>query len=201
MSTPPAVAHEQAAAKLVTDVFAPGNLVIASLPLIGLASDHPGSGFLWGCLAALFAGVIPLTVIALGVRRGRLTDIHVVRREQRHAPLFIAICLVVIGLILVYLLPAPPEVRALTAAMLAGLVAAATITKVWKISIHAAVAVGITVVFVVTFGPVGLLMAIPALLVSWSRVRLGVHTLVQVIAGAALGALVTGGLYTILHAL
>lgn len=200
MSTTPTTTDSQGAAKLITDVFAPGNLVIASLPLIGLASDHPGSGVLWGCLAALFAGVIPLTVIALGVRRGRLTDIHVVRREQRHAPLFIAICSVVIGLILVYLLPAPLEVRALTAAMLAGLVAAATVTKFWKISIHAAVAAGITVVFVVTFGPVGLLMAIPALLVSWSRIRLGVHTATQVVAGAALGALVTGGLYALLYA-
>lgn len=186
-------------AKLTTDIFAPGNLVIVGLPLIGLASASPGSGFLWGCLAALFAGVIPLTVIAVGVRRGRLTDIHVVRREQRTTPLMLGICSVVVGVVLVYVLPAPPEVRDLTAAMLAGLVAAAAVTRGWKISIHAAVAVGVTVVFAATFGALGWLFAIPAAAVGWSRVQLGVHTVTQVIAGAVLGAVVTGGLYAELH--
>ena len=189
----------QRAAKLTTDVLAPGNLVIASLSLIGLASEHPGTGFLWGCLAALFAGVIPLAVIALGVRRGRLTDIHVVRREQRNTPLLIGICSVVVGLVLVYTLPAPPEVRELTAAMLAGLISAAAVTRVWKISIHAAVAAGITVVFVITFGPLGWLVAIPAVAVGWSRVQLAVHSLAQVLAGFLLGVVITGGLYALLH--
>lgn len=189
------------AAKLATDILAPGNLVIASLPLVGLASPQPGSGFLWGCLAALFAGVIPLMVIAVGVRRGALTDIHVVRREQRGTPLLIAIGSVVLGVVLVYVLPTPTEVRALTAALLAGLVAAAAVTRFWKISIHAAVAAGITVVCAVTFGPMGWLVVILAGIVGWSRVQLGVHTLTQVLAGAALGAIVTGGLYTTMHGL
>jgi len=83
--------------------------------------------------------------------------------------------------------------------MLAGLVAAAAVTRAWKISIHAAVAVGVTVVFAATFGALGWLFAIPTAAVGWSRVQLGVHTVTQVIAGAVLGAVVTGGLYAALH--
>jgi len=120
------------AARLTTNILAPANLVIAGLPLVGLAANPPLAGFLWGCLAALFAGVIPLTVILHGVRRGQLSDIHIIDREQRHTPLLISILSVALGLALLYVLPAAGEVRALTVAMLAGLITTAAVTRIWK---------------------------------------------------------------------
>lgn len=185
-------------ARLTTDVLAPANLVIVGLPLVGLAASHPLAGFLWGCLAALFAGVIPLTVILLGVRRGKLSDIHIVDRKQRHMPLLVSILSVALGLALLYVLPAAGEVRALTVAMLAGLIATAAVTRVWKVSIHTAVAAGFAVVFGTTFGVVGWLAIFPAAAIGWSRVRLGDHTLSQVLGGAVLGAIVTAAVYTTL---
>lgn len=185
-------------AKLTTDVFGPLNLVIVGLPLIGLASDQPGSGFLWGCLASFFAGIIPLLIVIFGVKRRGITDVHVVRREQRAGILGAAIASVVVGLVLLYVFPASVQVRALTAALLIGLVAAAAITAVWKISIHMSVAVGFVLVFVLTFGPWGWFLLVPATAIGWSRLQLGVHTPAQVAAGAALGAIVTGGAYALL---
>lgn len=184
------------AARLTTDILAPANLVIAGLPLVGLAAIHPLAGFLWGCLAALFAGVIPLTVILLGVRRGQLSDIHIVDRQQRHTPLLVSILSVALGLVLLYVLPAAGEVRALTVAMLVGLISTAAVTRVWKISIHTAVATGFAVVFGTTFGVTGWLAVLPAVAIGWSRVRLGDHTLSQVLGGAILGAIITGTIYT-----
>ncbi len=183
-------------ARLTTDILAPANLVIAGLPLVGLAARPPLAGFLWGCLAAIFAGVIPLTIILLGVRRGQLSDIHIVDREQRHIPLLASILSVALGLVLLYVLPAAGEVRALTVAMLAGLVATAAVTRVWKVSIHTAVATGFAVVYGTTFGVLGWLAVLPAAAIAWSRVRLGDHTLTQVLGGALLGAIVTATVYT-----
>jgi len=184
------------AARLTTNILAPANLVIAGLPLVGLAANPPLAGFLWGCLAALFAGVIPLTVILLGVRRGQLSDIHIIDREQRHTPLLISIFSVAVGLVLLYVLPAAGEVRALTVAMLAGLITTAAVTRIWKVSIHTAVATGFAVVFGTTFGVLGWLTVLPAAAIGWSRVRLGDHTLSQVLGGALLAATVTATVYT-----
>ncbi len=183
-------------ARLITDILAPANLVIGGLPLVGLAAKNPSAGFLWGCLAALFAGVIPLTVILLGVRQGQLSDIHIIDREQRHMPLLVSILSVALGLALLYILPAAGEVRALTVAMLAGLVTTAAVTRVWKVSIHTAVATGFAVVFGTTFGGPAWLAVLPAVAIGWSRVRLGDHTLSQVFGGAVLGAIVTMTVYT-----
>jgi len=184
------------AARLTTDILAPANLVIAGLPLVGLAANPPLAGFLWGCLAALFAGVIPLTVILHGVRRGQLSDIHIIDREQRHTPLLISIFSVAVGLVLLYVLPAAGEVRALTVAMLAGLITTAAVTRIWKVSIHTAVATGFAVVFGTTFGVLGWFAVLPAAAIGWSRVRLGDHTLSQVLGGALLAATVTATVYT-----
>jgi len=140
--------------------------------------------------------VIPLTIILLGVRRGQLSDIHIVDREQRHIPLLASILSVALGLVLLYVLPAAGEVRALTVAMLAGLVATAAVTRVWKVSIHTAVATGFAVVYGTTFGVLGWLAVLPAAAIAWSRVRLGDHTLTQVLGGALLGAIVTATVYT-----
>lgn len=186
------------AARLTTNILAPANLVIAGLPLVGLAANPPLAGFLWGCLAALFAGVIPLTVILLGVRRGKLSDVHIVDREQRHLPLLVSIFSVALGLALLYVLHAAGEVRALTVAMLAGLISTAAVTRIWKVSIHTAVATGFAVVFGTTFGVVGWLAVLPAAAIGWSRVRLGDHTVSQVLGGALLGAIVTASVYTTL---
>ncbi|MEU7864838.1 phosphatase PAP2 family protein, partial [Nonomuraea sp. NPDC049141] len=100
------------------------------------------------------------------------------------------LCSVAAGLALLAVLGAPRPVLALAAAGLVGLVVAVTVSHWWKMSIHSAVAAGTVVVLVLTFGA-GLLATAPLLaLVGWSRVRLRDHTVPQVVAGLALGALV-----------
>ncbi|MEV0695091.1 hypothetical protein [Streptomyces sp. NPDC050388] len=73
------------AAKVLTDVFAPANLVIALLLLIGWHSTSSFSGVGWGLFAALCCGIVPMGVIHFGVRRGKLTDKHIRVRKQRIA--------------------------------------------------------------------------------------------------------------------
>ncbi|MEV4662409.1 phosphatase PAP2 family protein [Micromonospora echinofusca] len=177
-------------ARFVTELTAPAVLVSALTLTVGWHSTRGTHGLAWGLLATLFVSGIPFAYILGGVRRGRLTDHHVGIREQRRVPLLFGLCSVAAGLALLAVLGAPRPVLALAAAGLVGLVVAVTVSHWWKMSIHSAVAAGTVVVLVLTFGA-GLLATAPLLaLVGWSRVRLRDHTVPQVVAGLALGALV-----------
>ena len=68
----------------------------------------------------------------------------------------------------------------------------AGVTDAWKISVHVAGLAGALAVVTVLNGPWGL-GGIPVLaLLGWAGVRLGAHSLAQVLAGAVVGAAVVG---------
>jgi len=93
------------------------------------------------------------------------------------------------GTVALYVTHAP----ALMTASMAGYTAASLIvqfiTRTWKISTHA---LGITaplVVLIYMYGPQPLPFLVLIPIVGWSRIWLKAHTLLQVVAGTALGAL------------
>ena len=186
-------------AKVITDVLAPAYLVVGLLIAIGAAVGHSlATGIGWGLLAALFCGVVPFAFIVFGVRRGRLTDVHVGRREQRMVPLGFAAGSVVIGLVALWLLGAPDDLVALVVAMLAGLIVTLSVTVVWKVSVHAAVAAGTIVILCLVFGWICLLTLPILVAVGWSRITLRDHTIAQVCVGALLGAAVAAIVFGLL---
>lgn len=175
-------------ARRVTDVMAPQVLVIAMPPVVGLIA-HGWAGALWGLLASALCGGVPATVIALGVRSGRLDSHHLVDRARRTGPLLAAVAAVVATLLLLVVLGAPTLLVATVTAMLAALAVTVPITLRWKISFHAAVTAGTVVVFAHVLPPVPTAVVGGALLalVCWARVRVTHHTPAQVIAGAVVG--------------
>jgi membrane-associated phospholipid phosphatase len=187
-------------ARLVTELSAPAVLVSLLMVTIGWHSSRgSGHGLAWGLLATLFVTGIPFAYIVGGVRRGRLTDHHIGLREQRRVPLLVGLGSVAAGLALLAVLGAPRPVLALALAGLVGLVVAVSVSHWWKMSIHSAVAAGTVVILVLTFGT-RLLVGVPLLgVVGWSRVRLGDHTVAQVLAGGVLGALIAGVVFGLLR--
>lgn len=177
------------AAKVITDVLAPGHLVIALLLLIGWHSSNSLSGVAWGLFAAFFCGAIPLAIVHLGVRRGKLTDKHIRLRKQRIIPLIATFASVAASIALLQALHAPREVFALVIAMLVGLASGLTVTLWWQISVHNAVVSGTVMILLLAYGPALLpvLLVIPA--VGWSRRVLKAHSLAQLICGTALGSI------------
>ncbi|MFJ3976614.1 hypothetical protein [Streptomyces sp. NPDC090021] len=187
---PPAFADctpRQKAARVLSDVLAPANLVVALLLVVGGHSTGSWTGLGWGLLAALFCGVVPIGVIAVGVRRGALTDQHIRVRRQRVVPMALSLVSVLAGVALLRVLGAPAQVFALVVAMLVGLVSSLLVTVVWQISIHMSVAGGTVMILLLVFGPVALPAAAVAAAVGWSRLELRAHTPAQLIAGTALG--------------
>ncbi|MCY0948468.1 hypothetical protein [Streptomyces sp. H27-S2] len=187
---PPAFADctpREKAARIISDVLAPANLVVAQLLLIGRHGTGSAAGLGWGLLAALFCGVVPLGIITLGVRRGTLTDQHIRVRRQRVVPMALSLVSVAAGITLLRVLSAPADVFALVVAMLVGLVSSLLVTIGWQISIHMSVAAGTVMILFLVFGPAALPAALGAAAIGWSRLVLRAHTPAQLLAGAALG--------------
>jgi membrane-associated phospholipid phosphatase len=186
-------------ARILTEVFAPPILVVTLLAVVGIHSTSSiGQGLLLSAVAAFFAAGLPYVIMLVGIRRGRLSDRHLSLREQRPTMMIIGLVSVLVGLLVMVWLDAPREFLALVAAMVAGVGVALAISSFWKISIHAACAAGSVAILVVVFGWVMLIWVPVAVAICWARVVLGDHTGRQVIAGAAVGALIAAGVMSAL---
>ena len=188
------------AARIASEILAPAVLVAALMLTVGWhAGRTPGVSPWWGLPGAIFAAGIPLAYVLRGVRKGRLTSHHIPEREHRLIPLLFGIGSVAVGLTALLLLGAPREVVALLAAGGTGLVVFTAVTHWWKMSIHAGVAAGTAATLTAVYGPIALLTLPLVLLACWARVRLSAHMVAQVVAGAAVGALIAGTVFPALR--
>lgn len=187
-------------ARAATEVFAPALLAALMPVVVGLHAASPvGVGLAWALVGSLFCSIIPNSLIWWGVRRGRLTDHHIRRREQRRRPLAYGLLSVLVGLAVMIGFGAPRPVLAMVVVMFALGLAVTVVNLVWKLSIHAAVAAGAAAVLVIEFGPALLASAPVVALVGWSRVRLRDHTVGQVAAGTVVGTLIAAPTFLLLR--
>jgi membrane-associated phospholipid phosphatase len=190
----------QALARRCTDLLEPTNWLIVTVVAVGWHADGR-AGLGWGLLAALFAGVLPAVFISYGVRRGLWSDRTVGARRPRLAVLLFITGSVAAGLILLIVLGAPRLLTGYLAFMLGSVAVLAAITFAWKISIHCAVASGSAAILAVTYGPLVLLGYVLVAGLAWSRVRVGDHTVLQVVLGSVLGAGAAALAYAVLASL
>lgn len=188
-SATPSRAWAVQVARVITEVTAPAVLAGALLVVVALDTATSGtSAIVWGLLAALFAVAVPFAFIVSGARRGVWSTHHVNERERRPFVLTVALVSLLIGVLVLAAWSAPRELIALVVAMGAGLASVLAVSRVWKVSIHAAVAGGTTVVLALLFGPGLLAFGLVALAAAWSRTVLDDHTVAQVVVGLCLGA-------------
>lgn len=154
-----------------------------------VCSALEGAG--WAVLAALFCAGLPFLLLVVLARRGVVSDRQVVRREQRMVLLVPTFGLVLAGAALLWWWGAPRPLLALVVACLLGVLSAAAITLVWKISFHSAAIAAAVAYLPLTRGPLWWLAAVPlVVLVCWARIRAGRHSVAQALAGVALGMVV-----------
>lgn len=180
-------------ARLVTEVMSPGVPIMVVILVVAVHSAGAVRGLLLGLVATFFAAGFPYGLVLIGVRRGRLTDHHISRREQRPRMMAIALASLAAGLLVLFWLDAPRALFALLAAMVAGLAVALAVTSFWKISIHSAVAAGTVTSLAILVSPWWLLLAPMVVLTAWARVEIREHTPEQVLVGAIVGAVVVAG--------
>lgn len=188
-------AAENRTARAVTDGLEPKNVILAVCLVLGAAQDDMLVGLAWALHAIVFAAVIPVAYIKYGIRSGRWQDRHVGQRERRLHLIPVIMASLGVAIAAMVFFDAPAQMTALVVAMLATLGAILPVTAFWKISVHTSVAAGAIAILAVGASHWWAAAAPLVALIGWSRVALRDHTVGQVVAGTALGALVAGGIF------
>ena len=135
--------------------------------------------------------IFPIVQVSIMKLRGHTASLDIPERERRIKPFAISIVTYITAFILLLFIKAPATVIILMWVYIFNTVITTVITRYWKISVHGMAlggpiaALGITVSGMYFWG---LPLLFPMI---YSRVRLGAHTIPQVIAGFGLGFVLT----------
>ena len=177
----------------VSWLFSPP-LVATAMVILAVTQVAPSDGrraaWLWGGGLVLGAVALPLAYLRWLVRTGRVSDMDVCRRHQRLRPMAFTLAAGITALCTLEWGGAPLFlclVASLLWLLMAGLMG---VSAWWKISVHGALAGAGLVLLWVCQEPLWAWALLPVL--GWSRVRLGRHSVAQVIAGTAWGVALFG---------
>jgi membrane-associated phospholipid phosphatase len=138
--------------------------------------------------STFFTSIGPMLFVLWLYATGRISDLDMSVRYEREAVFSAFVVFYLLGTAALAALHAPRIIVASMAGYAASAFIVQMITRYWKISTHA---LGITaplVALIALYGtqPLPFFVLIP--IVCWARVYLRAHTILQVVAGAALGA-------------
>lgn len=202
-------------AMVISAVFNP---LILPVFVFGYASSRLESttaGFLMvNSVGIIFFVLIPFLILVSMKRSKSVDSMDVKEREERHRPFMNGVLSMGAGLVCFQYLPLQYGLIYIILCMISinNTTIAAIINLKWKISVHAmAMSTSATVIFYLS-GPLTLnwpgistaalvlcaSLIIVILIVQWSRVRLGMHTPSQVVAGTLLAIILTAIQLTLL---
>jgi membrane-associated phospholipid phosphatase len=146
----------------------------------------------WVCAVAymLIAILGPLLCLFGLLHRGRISDLDVTQRGERPVPFIVALGGGMTAWLCLYAVGAPTLLIRFAAAHLSVMALMFVITLFWKISVHSAGMAGVATLAASWLGGLQVLALTFVILVGWSRIRLGRHTVGQVVAGGILGSII-----------
>jgi hypothetical protein len=175
-------------ALLVSHLLSP--IILATILL--LVTPWRDSSVRWSesVVAALFTTIIPWLILAGAKLRGKVTDMHVTVRHQRHRIYAYTAGLILCGLLVLQLMDAGAGIFIEVLSILLGLAVVAVINFRWKVSVH--LAVGTYVILQIAGAQSALMPLILCFIavLSWARIRSFQHTATQVCGGVAVGVVI-----------
>ncbi|MBU6389294.1 hypothetical protein KGQ71_02140 [Patescibacteria group bacterium] len=178
--------------KLISGISSPYLVIpVCFLWITGVFSPGFRQFFLWGSLFLLLSLLPVLTYVAIQVKRGKITDLHIMVREQRSLPFLIATFSSAVLVFLYIWLHVPDPIVRMAINLTANGLAFFAITKFSKLSIHAAALSGsvLQLAILVSYSWLWLLLVLP--IVIWARVLRKRHTVWQASAAVLISSLVT----------
>lgn len=176
-------------ARGISHLLCPSLLAVSGSILVTIA--RPSAAAWWyTSLYIVLAVLVPVSIFFWLHSQGKVSDLDITLRTERTKPFLAALCGAAIAWVALAALEAPLLLQQFAIAHLATVCVAMLITLHWKISLHCAGAAGVAAILATVIGVRGMWAATPVLMVAWSRVYLGRHTLSQTLAGSILGALV-----------
>jgi membrane-associated phospholipid phosphatase len=179
--------HPQELARALTNALNPFVIFTALFALAAFAEAGAYRGFLYLAVELTAAAAVAGYVLFMR-RRSRVGDFWISARAERLTPAVFLLAAFVALLAALVLLDAPQDLTLLTLSMGIASTAVAGITLLWKASAHCTVAGHAAAAGLVLLGPPGCVFLLVLPLVVWSRVKVKAHTLLQTLAGAAVGA-------------
>jgi hypothetical protein len=154
----------------------------------------------WTAVSIFFSTILPAIYVLVQILRGKITDVHVMEREQRSGPFVAALASSMAGALVLREMGAPLVVWGIGVVLFCNGIVMLWITKFWKISIHIAV-LSATIIMALrmihSLEPWRLLWMVPVLI--WARIMRGRHTLWQGLAGCAVACAITTFVLYSLH--
>ncbi len=176
-------------ARILSTIFNPFLTALALFVILAHEGGRDTIGF-WRLLflSTCFTSLGPMLYVFRLYAIDRISDLDMSVRHEREAIFSAFVVFYTLGTIVLYVAHAP---RVMIAAMLGytlSTILVQFITRYWKISTHALGICAPLVALMLLYGrePLPFLVLIP--MVCWARVYLRAHTLLQVLAGCALGA-------------
>jgi hypothetical protein len=193
---------ESAWARLVSDFVSPPVVwFLLAMTIAFQFAESRTQAFLWITVYAVLICLLPVSYIVWNVRRGNITDIHMKERRQRIRPFVFSMLCAAMGWVVLRLMNTPEMVSSFALFSLLQLAVLAGITLVWQISIHAMSITGAVIAIGAIFGlPQALVLAPLVPIVGVARIKLHRHTHAQVIAGTALGCILSLVLFVLFTA-
>lgn len=197
------------AAHLISDIFSPLLMpTYVMLTAMWLTRLHylPLGIRIWATAGiTVICAIIPLVVIAMLMRRGKVSDMSISNPRQRTVPYCTAIICYLGAVVYLYVLNAPVWLSIFFVAASIASIISLVITRWWKISAHTGGTGGLAA-FIFWLGIDGYIEHAPLVWISaavllvglmvWARLYLRHHTLAQTAAGAALSATIV---YSLLY--
>jgi membrane-associated phospholipid phosphatase len=164
-------------------------LVFVMVSVAVVLTRQMASTAAWPILACLFFSVIlPMAVLLIvGLRSGRWKDADVSNREERTRFYRLAIPISVLGVAASWMIHAPFLILRGGVVTLGLFVLAAVINTRLKISLHTLFAFYCVVILFRVDAAVGMGALALAVLIFWSRLYLGRHTVAENITGTVVG--------------
>lgn len=179
-------------ARLVSNLLSPPVIwAVMAFPIAFRDAKSDQQALTWALVYGFLVCLLPLLFVAWMVKRGTITDLHMEIREQRIRPFVVSIICTTIAWWTLRLMGAPSVVPQFALFSLAQIAVMAAITLVWQISMHAMSITSAVVAALTFFGLLPALILLPlVILVGAARLKLQRHTVAQVLAGVAVGAIV-----------